>query len=46
MGWSAEESQVFVAQMREAMKSRKNHGYFEVAVVYGKKPEGGKEAAV
>jgi len=44
MGWTVEESQVFVAKMRQAMKSRKHHGYFEVAVVYGKKPEGGKAA--
>ena len=42
MGWTLEEAQVFVAKLRQAMKSRTYHGYFEVAVVYGRKPESAK----
>jgi len=44
LGWALDESQVFVAKMRQAMKSHKYHGYFDVAVVYGRKPQAAKGA--
>jgi hypothetical protein len=39
MGWSAEEAQVFIAKFRNGVKERKVHAYFEVVVIYAKKPE-------
>ncbi|RDW65126.1 hypothetical protein BP6252_10777 [Coleophoma cylindrospora] len=39
MGWSYEEMAVYVGNMRKALRSSKNHGYYEIVVVYGRKPE-------
>jgi hypothetical protein len=39
MGWSVDECTAFVAKFRKAMKSKKNHPYFEACIVYGRKPE-------
>ncbi|OCK73237.1 methyltransferase family protein [Lepidopterella palustris CBS 459.81] len=38
MGWEYAEIQVFLAEMRSALLSRKNHGYYEVTIVYGQRP--------
>lgn len=38
LGWKYEEIQVYVANMRKAIKDPKNHGYYEIVVVYGRKP--------
>ena len=38
--WSYESAQVFLAQMRAALKDLKVHAYLDVTVVYGRKPGG------
>ncbi|KAE8441212.1 hypothetical protein EG329_005612 [Mollisiaceae sp. DMI_Dod_QoI] len=38
-GWSPLEVQILAAQIRTALKDRKVHGYLDVIVVYGRKPE-------
>lgn len=37
--WSYEESQVFLAQMRTALRDYKVHAYLPGAVVYAQKPK-------
>lgn len=44
-GWSYESAQLFLAQMRSAIKDLKVHAYLDVSVVYGRKP-GGKPTPV
>ncbi|KAK7398454.1 hypothetical protein QQX98_012162 [Neonectria punicea] len=39
MGWQYEECQVFIAQMRQALRNKKLNPYYEVTLVYGRKPE-------
>jgi hypothetical protein len=39
MGWTKEEVMVYVAHLRNQLRDRKVHGYFEMSVVYGRKPE-------
>ncbi|KAI9830533.1 MAG: hypothetical protein M1819_005491 [Sarea resinae] len=36
--WTYEDSQEYLAKMREALRSRKYHAYHEVGVVYARKP--------
>jgi len=36
--WSYERSQIFLAEMRKAVKDYKTHAYLEGTVVYGRKP--------
>lgn len=38
MQWSLEEAQVFIAKFRTGLKERKVHAYFEVVLIYGRKP--------
>jgi len=38
MGWSVEDVQLFLAEMRLGLKDRKVHGYTSVSIVYGQKP--------
>ncbi|KAF5975807.1 methyltransferase [Fusarium coicis] len=37
--WPKDEYQVFLMQIRKALRNRKIHGYFVVRYVYGRKPE-------
>ncbi|CAI4213956.1 unnamed protein product [Parascedosporium putredinis] len=39
MGWKYEECQLFIAQMRHAVKNKKHNLYYEMTLVYGRKPE-------
>ncbi|KAK7515234.1 uncharacterized protein IWZ02DRAFT_493117 [Phyllosticta citriasiana] len=39
LGWKPEEVQVLVARFKQALKDKKTHAYYEMSVVYGKKPE-------
>jgi len=39
LGWSVEEMQVMVAKMRTLLNDPKNTPYFELYVVYGRKPK-------
>jgi hypothetical protein len=39
MDWKYDECQVFIAQMRQALRNRKLNPYYEVTLVYGRKPE-------
>ncbi|KAM0582830.1 hypothetical protein ACHAP6_008566 [Verticillium nonalfalfae] len=39
MGWKYEECQVLIAQMRKALRNKKLNAYYEVTLVYGRKPE-------
>ncbi|PNP61702.1 hypothetical protein FNYG_13563 [Fusarium nygamai] len=39
MGWEYEECQVFIAEMRQALRNKKNNPYYEATLVYGRKPE-------
>ncbi|KAF4635770.1 hypothetical protein G7Y89_g2322 [Cudoniella acicularis] len=41
-GWSYIEVQAFLGQIRAALKDRNVHGYLDVTVVYGRKPEAAK----
>jgi hypothetical protein len=38
LGWSTEELQVLLAEVRKDLQNRRFHGYSRVYVVYGKKP--------
>jgi hypothetical protein len=38
LGWSNEEVQVLLAEVRKDLQNRRFHGYSRVYVVYGKKP--------
>ncbi|KAB8291855.1 hypothetical protein EYC80_006637 [Monilinia laxa] len=38
-GWSYEAAQVFLAEMRKALKDENIHAYLDVTVVYGRRPE-------
>ncbi|KAF2454064.1 S-adenosyl-L-methionine-dependent methyltransferase [Lineolata rhizophorae] len=38
MGWRVEEVMALVAKFKSELKNKKNHAYFEIAVVYGRKP--------
>jgi hypothetical protein len=46
MGWSFEEVQVFLAEVREAFKDRSVHAYTSVSVVYAQKPTSSLAGAV
>lgn len=37
-GWSREEIVLYAAQLRREMRNPKIHAYFQVKVVWGKKP--------
>ncbi|KAK8169402.1 S-adenosyl-L-methionine-dependent methyltransferase [Phyllosticta citrichinensis] len=39
LGWKPEEVQVLLAKFKAALKDKKTHAYYEMSVVYGKKPE-------
>lgn len=39
LGWTAEEAEVFLVDVRKDIKSRKVHCYFPMHFVYGRKPE-------
>jgi len=39
LGWEYREIQIFINEMRTALLKRSNHAYYEVTVVYGRKPE-------
>ncbi|KAK8432683.1 putative SAM dependent methyltransferase [Phyllosticta citricarpa] len=39
LGWKPEEVQLLVARFKQALKDKKTHAYYEMSVVYGKKPE-------
>ncbi|KAJ6442297.1 methyltransferase domain-containing protein [Purpureocillium lavendulum] len=41
LGWSAEELEVFLMDVRKQMKDRSIHGYWPIYVVYAQKPESG-----
>ena len=43
LGWSADEVTVFMALVREDLRNRKLHGYWNFYIVYGQKPA--KDAA-
>ncbi|KAM5347362.1 hypothetical protein ACJ41O_010367 [Fusarium nematophilum] len=42
MGWPYDECQVFIAEMRQALRNKKLNPYYEVTLVYGRKPEESK----
>ncbi|KAG8167319.1 hypothetical protein KVR01_003008 [Diaporthe batatas] len=39
VGWSREEVLVYIAQLRREIRSSKNHSYFKLKAVWGRKPE-------
>ncbi|KAH6887637.1 S-adenosyl-L-methionine-dependent methyltransferase [Thelonectria olida] len=39
LGWPQDEYQVFLMDLRKAIRNRKIHSYFKVRFVYGRKPE-------
>ncbi|KAH7142171.1 S-adenosyl-L-methionine-dependent methyltransferase [Dactylonectria macrodidyma] len=39
LGWSHEEIQVYIAHVRREIRNRKNHPYFRLKTVWGRKPE-------
>lgn len=39
LGWSTEQVQVFLSQVRSELVNRKNHVYAKFYYVYGQKPE-------
>ncbi|KAE9373651.1 S-adenosyl-L-methionine-dependent methyltransferase [Stipitochalara longipes BDJ] len=39
LGWSAQEVEAFLVDVRKDMKDTKIHGYYNISVVYGQKPE-------
>ncbi|KAM6516817.1 hypothetical protein FSOLCH5_007759 [Fusarium solani] len=39
MGWQYDKCQVFIAEMRQALRNKKLNPYYEVTLVYGRKPE-------
>ncbi|TDZ40530.1 putative methyltransferase tdiE [Colletotrichum trifolii] len=43
LGWTREETLVFCAEVRQELKERRVHGYYDMYCVYGRKPE--KEAS-
>ncbi|KEZ46102.1 hypothetical protein SAPIO_CDS0952 [Scedosporium apiospermum] len=45
VGWKYEECQVFIAKMRQALKNKKLNPYYELTLVYGRKPEDATAAA-
>jgi hypothetical protein len=38
LGWSKEEIQVYIAQLRAQLRSKKAHAYYNSRVVWGRKP--------
>ncbi|KAH6988011.1 S-adenosyl-L-methionine-dependent methyltransferase [Ilyonectria sp. MPI-CAGE-AT-0026] len=44
LGWSYEETQVFLADMKRHLMNPKIHGYVEMVVAYGQKPPGTTQA--
>lgn len=38
LGWSREEFMVFNAHLRREVRDHKNHGYFRIKIVWGRKP--------
>ncbi|RMJ07903.1 hypothetical protein BHE90_002261 [Fusarium euwallaceae] len=38
MGWPYDRCQVFIAEMRQALRNKKLNPYYEVTLVYGRKP--------
>ncbi|KAI9789496.1 MAG: hypothetical protein M1833_002306 [Piccolia ochrophora] len=42
LGWSYNEVQVFLVEMRRDIRNRKKHGYLEMVVVYARKPTEGE----
>ncbi|KAL1842264.1 hypothetical protein VTJ49DRAFT_5649 [Mycothermus thermophilus] len=45
LGWSAEELQVFLEEVKKDLRNRHIHAYWPIWVVYGQKPEGETAAA-
>ena len=39
LGWSLEQVTLYIATVRKEMRAKKVHSYFELEVVYGRKPE-------
>ncbi|KAL2074103.1 hypothetical protein VTL71DRAFT_7881 [Oculimacula yallundae] len=39
LGWEYAEIQVYLAEMRKALMTKSNHGYYGITVSYGRKPE-------
>ncbi|KAH7308412.1 hypothetical protein B0I35DRAFT_482984 [Stachybotrys elegans] len=39
MGSQYEECQVFIAEMRQALRNKRLNHYYEVTLVYGRKPD-------
>ncbi|KEZ39585.1 hypothetical protein SAPIO_CDS9496 [Scedosporium apiospermum] len=39
LGWTAEELEVFLVDVRKQFKNKSVHGYWHIVVVYGQKPE-------
>jgi len=37
-GWTIEQTQMYLAEMRMALKDKNVHAYVDVSVVYGRKP--------
>ncbi|KAL8330774.1 hypothetical protein RB593_001644 [Gaeumannomyces tritici] len=44
IGWRHEECQVLIAQMRQALRNKSLNPYYEVTLVYGRKPESSANA--
>jgi hypothetical protein len=44
LGWSADEVRVFMAHLRNDLRNRRFHAYWNFWVVYGKKPAAATEA--
>lgn len=40
LGWTTEQFHVYIAQFRREIRDRRNHPYFRIKVVWGRKPEG------
>jgi len=38
LGWEYPEIQALTGRMRQALKDKRNHGYYEITVVYGRRP--------
>jgi hypothetical protein len=38
LGWTQEETELFLIEVRKSMKDLNIHGYYPIYVVYGQKP--------
>ncbi|KAH7366968.1 S-adenosyl-L-methionine-dependent methyltransferase [Plectosphaerella cucumerina] len=43
LNWSAEEVEIFIANVRKDLRNRSYHAYWPIVVTYGQKPEGASE---